>query len=102
MKILTVCTGWVSHTNWIRDDAKADAAYEAIRKAVAEYERFKNERQEIITVDCGDSTASYKVENIVMFNLDTISSEAEETVVEKAVWDARVKARVAALTAPAE
>ena len=102
MKILTVCTGWMSHTNWIRDDTKADAAYAAICKAMAEYRAFKNDRQETVSVDCGDASASFKVESISAVNLDTLSAEAEETVLERMVWEARLKAKAAARMAPVE
>lgn len=102
MKILNVCTGWVSHTQWIRDDAKAEAAYDAIKKAVAEYERFKNDRQDVVTVDTGDGRASFRIENIVSVSIDDLNAESEETVIERHVWDGRIKAKIAARLAPAE
>lgn len=51
MKILTINTGWVSQRTYIADNAKADAAYAAIKSAMDAYEKFSNDKEKTVTVD---------------------------------------------------
>jgi hypothetical protein len=100
MKVLIVCTGWASHQQWISDNGKADAAYAAIKTAMGEYDRFGNDKDKVISVDTGDGQASFRIETLVSVTLDDCDA-SENTVIERNLWEERLKAKVAARLAPA-
>lgn len=100
MKILAVCTGWMSQQHWISDHEKADAAYAALRTAMNSYDRFDNDKNRSVTIDGGTGPATFRIESLVSISLDDATA-SEDIVIERSVWEASIKAKVAARLAPA-
>jgi hypothetical protein len=100
MKVMTVCTGWMSHCQYITDHQKADTAYKLLKEAMTSHDRFSNDKDKAVTIDTGDGTATYKIETLTMVSLDDCSA-GENTIIEREVWTQTIKAKVAARLAPA-
>ncbi len=101
MKTLTVCTGWLLHTQYILDHEKADAACKALKEAMNSHDRFSNDKDKAVTIDTGDGVATYRIETLVMVSLDDCTV-VEETIIAREVWSQTIKAKVAARLAPAQ
>lgn len=101
MKIVSICTGWVTHIQYILDNEKADAAYKAIKEAVDGYDKYSNDKQKTISVDVGDGNATYRIDLISMVNIEDCAL-SETTIIERAAWEAKLKAKIAERLAPSE
>lgn len=100
MKVLHVCTGWLSHQHWISNNEKADAAVAAIQTAMNSYDRFSNDKDKTVTIDTGDGSSTFRIESLVSVSLNDIEAGGD-TLIEREVWEASIKAKVAARLAPA-
>lgn len=100
MKVLHVCTGWLSHQHWISDNEKADAACAVIQAAMNSYDRYGNDKDKTVTIDTGDGSATFRVESLVSVSLNDVEAGGN-TLIERAVWEANINSKVAARLAPA-
>jgi hypothetical protein len=100
MKVLNICTGWVTQQQHIPDHAKADAALKTIQDAMQNNDRFANDKSQTVTIDVGDGVATFRVDNIVSVTLDDCDL-MEATIIEREVWKKTIQAKIASRLAPA-
>lgn len=100
MKQLFINTGWqVTHIFFL-DDAKADAAYAALKEAMNAYEKFSNDKNKSVSIATDSGDATFRIEALCGVDLED-TSLAEPVVIEREVLKATIKAKVAARLAPA-
>ena len=95
MKLLSWNNGWTTTNLTFSDDAKAQAAYDAVKAAMKAYRRFSNGDTE--TVSFADDTCEYtiKVEAITYVGIEDLSEASDALFVENAKRNKRLEAKKA-------
>lgn len=94
MKAIIVETGYHRTTYYIRDDAKADAAYQKLKAALETYREFGNDTAKAVSIDTDSGQATFRLGAIG--GLATVTVEAMDeanaaTIHELKAWHARFK-----------
>lgn len=100
MKMLSINTGWQTQRLVIVDDAKADAAYAALRDAIRTYDRFGNDKQKSVTVTDDSGEATFRIDNLVAVQIEDLSEASDSAFVESAVRNDRIQSKVKAALIP--
>lgn len=99
MKILQITSGWTTHAQFISDDAKADAAFVALRGAIDSYDKYGNDKDKSVTVDTGSGQHTFRVDSLTAVSIDCCAL-AEADLIEREIWKRTMDAKVAAALMP--
>lgn len=93
MKVILVTLEWQTTLLIISDNAVADKAYNDLKTAMAEYDRYANDKTKTITIDHGCGERTFRVESLRCVGLDDLS-QGEATMIEHAVWQKQIDAKI--------
>lgn len=98
MKLLSINTGWQTQRLIFVDDAKADAAYAALKTAIDAYDRFGNDKEKSVSILDDTGEATFKIDLLVAVYIQDLSEAADEAYVQSGIRNARISARLKEIT----
>lgn len=97
MKRITVNTGWQTQAVIMSNDGKAEAAYHALKEAMASHDRYGNDKTKIVSFLDDVGEFSFRVETMVSVGIEDYSEASDEIHVELATREKRVRDKVNAI-----
>ncbi len=94
MKIINYTAGYHGRTLVYRDDAQADEAYLALKKAISEYKEYGNDTVKSVTVPHGNGEVSIRLglNGLADVCIDALDDEGVATLTEYEAFRKRVRA----------
>lgn len=100
MKELTITFSHMSRRVLMDDGDKAIAAYESLKTAMAEHRQYSNDTEKTVELDYGHSTETIMVGAVAATSIQDLDA-GEESILKAAVWQERMKAKIANALQPA-
>ena len=100
MKFVSLNLGFHMSVQVCSDDEKAVAACNALREAMASYDKYSNDKDKAVTVDWGDGCqGTYRLDALLSLSIEDATS-VESVVIEREVWKRALEAKITARLVP--
>lgn len=99
MKILQVKMQWSASQITMIDDAKADAAYKAIKEAIEAYDRYGNDKAKTVTIQDDHGEHTYIIEHLTAVGIEDAGVAGDDALVQIALRRDRLEAKISAAKA---